>query len=149
MGTDFSKINADKAQQIINAFKDGKINSNEAKNLKLTPEEAAALNEAFSSGEARIGDFVLENKGKSKDGKIQYSQTKKAEPQIPQEEPGFFEKAFNRVKKDVSKYAKTFTNAWNNSSGFVETTGAMIGATTKTVTDVAKDYARNVEKGVA
>ena len=149
MGTDFSKINADKAQQIINALKDGKINSNEAKNLKLTPEEAAALNEAFSSGEARIGDFVLVNKGKSKDGKKQYSQTKKAEPQIPQEEPGFFEKAFNRVKKDVSKYAKTFTNAWNNSSGFVETTGAMIGATTKTVTDVAKDYARNVEKGVA
>lgn len=149
MGTDFSKINADKAQQIINALKDGKINSNEAKNLKLTPEEAAALNEAFSSGEARIGDFVLVNKGKSKDGKKQYSQTKKAEPQIPQEEPGFFEKAFNKVKKDVSKYAKTFTNAWNNSSGFVETTGAMIGATTKTVTDVAKDYAHNVEKGVA
>ena len=149
MGTDFSKINADKAQQIINALKDGKINSNEAKDLKLTPEEAAALNEAFSSGEARIGDFVLVNKGKSKDGKKQYSQTKKAEPQIPQEEPGFFEKAFNKVKKDVSKYAKTFTNAWNNSSGFVETTGAMIGATTKTVTDVAKDYAHNVEKGVA
>lgn len=149
MGTDFSKINADKAQQIINALKDGKINSNEAKNLKLTPEEAAALNEAFSLGEARIGDFVLVNKGKSKDGKKQYSQTKKAEPQIPQEEPGFFEKAFNKVKKDVSKYAKTFTNAWNNSSGFVETTGAMIGATTKTVTDVAKDYAHNVEKGVA
>lgn len=149
MGTDFSKINADKAQQIINALKDGKINSKEAKDLKLTPEEAAALNEAFSSGEARIGDFVLVNKGKSKDGKKQYSQTKKAEPQIPQEEPGFFEKAFNKVKKDVSKYAKTFTNAWNNSSGFVETTGAMIGATTKTVTDVAKDYAHNVEKGVA
>lgn len=149
MGTDFSKINADKAQQIINALKDGKINSKEAKDLKLTPEEAAALNEAFSLGEARIGDFVLVNKGKSKDGKKQYSQTKKAEPQIPQEEPGFFEKAFNRVKKDVSKYAKTFTNAWNNSSGFVETTGAMIGATTKTVTDVAKDYAHNVEKGVA
>lgn len=149
MGTDFSKINADKAQQIINALKDGKINSKEAKDLKLTPEEAAALNEAFSLGEARIGDFVLVNKGKSKDGKKQYSQTKKAEPQIPQEEPGFFEKAFNKVKKDVSKYAKTFTNAWNNSSGFVETTGAMIGATTKTVTDVAKDYAHNVEKGVA
>ena len=51
---DFSKISADKAQQIINALKDGKINSNEAKDLKLTPEEAAALNQAFSSGEARI-----------------------------------------------------------------------------------------------
>ena len=114
MGTDFSKVNADKAQQIISALKDGKINSKEAKDLKLTPEEAAALNEAFSSGEARIGDFVLVNKGKSKDGKKQYSQTKKAEPQIPQEEPGFFEKAFNKVKKDVSKYAKTFTNAWTS-----------------------------------
>ena len=62
MGTDFSKVNADKAQQIINALKDGKINSNEAKNLKLTPEEAAALNEAFSSGEARIGDFVCKQR---------------------------------------------------------------------------------------
>ena len=148
MGTDFSKVNADKAQQIISALKDGKINSKEAKDLKLTPEEAAALNEAFSSGEARIGDFVLVNKGKSKDGKKQYSQTKKAEPQIPQEEPGFFEKAFNKVKKDVSKYAKTFANAWNNSNGFVETTGAMVGATTKTATDIVKDTAHNVEKGV-
>ena len=119
MGTDFSKINADKAQQIINALKDGKINSNEAKNLKLTPEEAAALNEAFSSGEARIGDFVLVNKGKSKDGKKQYSQTKKAEPQIP-EEQGFFEKAFNKVRKDVSKYANNFRNAWNNNNGAID-----------------------------
>ena len=148
MGTDFSKINADKAQQIINALKDGKINSNEAKDLKLTPEEAAALNEAFSSGEARIGDFVLVNKGKSKDGKKQYSQTKKAEPQIPQEEPGFFEKAFNKVKKDVSKYAKTFTNAWNNNNGVVDVTLGMLGATTKTATDIVKDTAHNVEKGV-
>ena len=149
MGTDFSKINADKAQQIINALKDGKINSNEAKDLKLTPEEAAALNEAFSSGEARIGDFVLVNKGKSKDGKKQYSQTKKAEPQIPQEEPGFFEKAFNKVKKDVSKYAKTFTNAWNNNNGVVDVTVGMLGATTKTATDIVKDTAHNVERGVA
>ena len=148
MGTDFSKVNADKAQQIISALKDGKINSKEAKDLKLTPEEAAALNEAFSSGEARIGDFVLVNKGKSKDGKKQYSQTKKAEPQIPQEEPGFFEKAFNKVKKDVSKYAKTFTNAWNNNNGVVDVTVGMLGATTKTATDIVKDTAHNVEKGV-
>ena len=148
MGTDFSKVNADKAQQIISALKDGKINSKEAKDLKLTPEEAAALNEAFSSGEARIGDFVLVNKGKSKDGKKQYSQTKKAEPQIPQEEPGFFEKAFNKVKKDVSKYAKTFTNAWNNNNGVVDVTLGMLGATTKTATDIVKDTAHNVERGV-
>ena len=148
MGTDFSKINADKAQQIINALKDGKINSNEAKNLKLTPEEAAALNEAFSSGEARIGDFVLVNKGKSKDGKKQYSQTKKAEPQIP-EEQGFFEKAFNKVRKDVSKYANNFKNAWNNNNGVVDVTVGMLGATTKTATDVVKDSAHNIEKGVA
>ncbi len=148
MGTDFSKVNADKAQQIISALKDGKINVKEAKDLKLTPEEAAALNEAFSSGEARIGDFVLVNKGKSKDGKKQYSQTKKAEPQIPQEEPGFFEKAFNKVKKDVSKYAKTFTNAWNNNNGVVDVTVGMLGATTKTATDIVKDTAHNVERGV-
>ena len=148
MGTDFSKVNADKVQQIISALKDGKINSKEAKDLKLTPEEAAALNEAFSSGEARIGDFVLVNKGKSKDGKKQYSQTKKAEPQVPQEEPGFFEKAFNKVKNDVSKYAKTFTNAWNNNNGVVDVTVGMLGATTKTATDIVKDTAHNVEKGV-
>lgn len=149
MGTDFSKVNADKAQQIISALKDGKINSKEAKDLKLTPEEAAALNEAFSSGEARIGDFVLVNKGKSKDGKKQYSQTKKAEPQIPEEEPGFFEKAFNKVRKDVSKYANNFKNAWNNNNGVVDVTLGMLGATTKTATDVVKDSAHNIEKGVA
>ena len=149
MGTDFSKVNADKAQQIISALKDGKINSKEAKDLKLTPEEAAALNEAFSSGEARIGDFVLVNKGKSKDGKKQYSQTKKAEPQIPEEEPGFFEKAFNKVRKDVSKYANNFKNAWNNNNGVVDVTVGMLGATTKTATDVVKDSAHNIEKGVA
>ena len=149
MGTDFSKINADKAQQIINALKDGKINTNEAKNLKLTPEEAAALNEAFSSGEARIGDFVLVNKGKSKDGKKQYSQTKKAEPQIPEKEPSLLDKAWGKLKKDFTKYGNNFAKAWNNSSGFVETTGALIGATTKTVTEGVKDSAHNVEKGVA
>ena len=145
---DLSKISADKAQQIIKALKDGKINSNEAKDLKLTPEEAAALNEAFSSGEARIGDFVLVNKGKSKDGTKQYTQTKKAEPQVPQEEPSLLDKALGKIKKNLSKYAQTFSNAWNNSSGLVETTGAMLSAATQTATDVVKDHANYIEKGV-
>lgn len=145
---DLSKISADKAQQIIKALKDGKINSNEAKDLKLTPEEAAALNEAFSSGEARIGDFVLVNRGKSKDGTKQYTQTKKAEPQVPQEEPSLLDKALGKIKKNLSKYAQTFSSAWNKSSGLVETTGAMISAATQTATDVVKDHANYIEKGV-
>ncbi len=145
---DLSKISADKAQQIIKALKDGKINSNEAKDLKLTPEEAAALNEAFSSGEARIGDFVLVNRGKSKDGTKQYTQTKKAEPQVSQEEPSLLDKALGKIKKNLSKYAQTFSNAWNNSSGLVETTGAMVSAATQTATDVVKDHANYIEKGV-
>ena len=60
---DFSKLNPDRAKEIINALKDGKINANEAKQLGLTAQEAEALNKAFSSGEAQIGDFVLVNKG--------------------------------------------------------------------------------------
>lgn len=81
---DFSKLNPDRAKEIINALKDGKINANEAKQLGLTAQEAEALNKAFSSGEAQIGDFVLVNKGKSKDGKMQYSETQKK--QAPKEE---------------------------------------------------------------
>lgn len=81
---DFSKLNPDRAKEIINALKDGKINANEAKQLGLTAQEAEALNKAFSSGEAQIGDFVLVNKGKSKDRKMQYSETQKK--QAPKEE---------------------------------------------------------------
>lgn len=81
---DFSKLNPDRAKEIINALKDGKINANEAKQLGLTAQEAEALNKAFSSREAQIGDFVLVNKGKSKDGKMQYSETQKK--QAPKEE---------------------------------------------------------------
>ena len=81
---DFSKLNPDRAKEIINALKDGKINANEAKQLGLTAQEAEALNKAFSSGGAQIGDFVLVNKGKSKDGKMQYSETQKK--QAPKEE---------------------------------------------------------------
>ena len=148
MGIDFNKLNPEEAQKIINALKDGRINDTEAKALKLTPQEQEALNKAFSSGEVQIGDFVLVNKGKSKDGKKQYTQTKKAAPEVPQEEPGFFTKAWNKVKKDVAGYAQNFTKAWNNSEGFVGTTGALIGATTKTATDIVKNTADNVEKGV-
>ena len=146
MATDFNKIDAKSAQEIINALKDGKINDKDAKDLKLTPQEQAALNEAFSSGEVQIGDFVLVNKGKSKDGTKQYTQTKKA-PAQPKEEPGFFTKALNKVKQDVKGYINNFTQAWNKSSGVVETTGAIVGAATDTVTDMVKDNAHNIAKG--
>jgi len=77
---DLNKLNPESAQEIIKALKDGKINAKEAKKLGLTAKEAEELNRAFSSGAASIGDFVLINKGKSKDGKFQYSKTEKAEP---------------------------------------------------------------------
>lgn len=146
---DFGKVNPDKAQQIISALKDGRINDKEMKELGLTKAEAEALNKAFSSGEVQIGDFVLVNKGQGKNNKgqtVQYSETKKAETQ---EEPGFWTKAYNRVKRDVKAYGENFTKAWNNSEGFLGTTGALIGATTKTATDVVKNNAEYVEKGVA
>ena len=146
---DFNKVNPEQAKEIIKALKDGKINDKEAKDLKLTPQEQKMLNEAFSSGEVQIGDFILVNKGKSKDGKMQYSQTKKAPTQISEEEPSFLDKALNKIKKDVGQYANNFKNAWNNSHGAIETTGALIGATTKTATDMVKNAANNVEKGAA
>ena len=144
----FNKVSSEQAKEIINALKDGKINDKEAKDLKLTPQEQAALNEAFSSGEVQIGDFILVNKGKSKDGKMQYSQTKKAPTQIPEEEPSFLDKAWNKIKKDVGQYANNFKTAWNKSNGFIETTGALVGATTKTATDMIKNTANNTQKGV-
>ena len=63
-------------------------------------------------------------------------------------ESGFFAKAWDKIKKDVSGYAQNFTNAWNNSEGALGTTGALIGAATKTATDVVKNQANNIEKGV-
>ena len=72
---DFNKINPEDAQKIMGALKDGRIDKNEAKTLGLTPQEAEALNKAFSSGAAEIGDFVLKNEGKSQDGKKQYTKT--------------------------------------------------------------------------
>ncbi len=71
----------------------------------------------------------------------------KAEEQA--EEKGFFAKAWNKIKSDVSGYSQNFVNAWNNSEGFLETTGSLIGATTKTVTDAVTNTAENIEKGVA
>ena len=150
MGIDFNKLNPEEAQKIISALKDGRINEHEAKTLGLTAQEQEALNKAFSSGEVQIGDFILINKGKSDDGKVQYSTTKRAGQEASkEEEQGFFSKAFNKVKEDLGGYVKNFSNAWNNSEGILGTTGAMVGAVTKTATDVVKDYAENVEKGVA
>ena len=76
---DFGKINPEKAQAIINALKDGKISQNELKQLGLTPEEAKALTDAFSSGQVEVGDFVLINKGQVVKGgkKLQLSSTVK------------------------------------------------------------------------
>ena len=86
MGIDFNKLNPEEAQKIISALKDGRINDQEAKKLGLTAQEQEALNKAFSSGEVQIGDFVLINKGKSEDGKVQYSSTKKVEKEALQKE---------------------------------------------------------------
>ena len=148
MGIDFNKLNPEEAQKIISALKDGRINDQEAKKLGLTAQEQEALNKAFSSGEVQVGDFVLINKGKSKDGKMQYSSTKKIAQEAPQEEQGFFSKAFNKVKDDISGYVNNFRTAWNNSEGFVETAGAMVGAATKSATDAVKNTADNIEAGV-
>lgn len=97
---DFSKLNPDRAKEIINALKDGKINANEAKQLGLTAQEAEALNKAFSSGEAQIGDFVLVNKGKSKDGKMQYSETQKKQA-LKEEEQSWWDKTVAFAKDNA------------------------------------------------
>ena len=59
MGTDFSKINADKAQQIINALKDGKINSNEVSDsiFVLAVIEVAVFPNLWASF-ANISNFI-------------------------------------------------------------------------------------------
>ena len=86
--------------------------------------------------------FAINSKG-------QLVTVKNAEQNPKQEETGFFARAYNKVKKDVGGYVKNFTDAWNNSSGALETTGALIGATTKTAVDVVKNNANNAEKGIA
>ena len=65
-----------------------------------------------------------------------------------QESANIVTKVFNKVKKDVEGYVNNFTQAWNKSSGVVETTGALVGATTKTVTEMTINAAHNIEKGV-
>ena len=96
---DFGKVNPEKAQAIINALKDGRINSKEMEKLGLTAEEAKALNEAFSSGKVEVGDFVLVNKGQvEKDGKkIQLSSTQKNMKNQAKEEDSMW--------KTVGRYA--------------------------------------------
>ena len=100
MGIDFNKLNPEEAQKIISALKDGRINDQEAKKLGLTAQEQEELNKAFSTGEVQIGDFVLINKGKSEDGKVQYSSTKKVEKEALQKE-----KTINIEMHDDSYYA--------------------------------------------
>lgn len=148
MGIDFNKLNPEEATKIINALKDGKINDKEAKELKLTAQEQEALNNAFSSGEVRIGDFVLVNKGKSEDGKMQYSETKQAPKDTPAEDEGFFTKAWNRVKSDVKGYADNFTQAWNKSDGFIKTAVSLSQAADKTLAEFVEDQAEYTENVV-
>ena len=106
---DFNKINPEDAQKIINALKDGNINQKEAKALGLTPQEAEALNKAFSSGQAEIGDFVLVNKGKSEDGKKQYSATLKKNQAPKQEEKSWWDKTCDFVKENAGLVAAATT----------------------------------------
>lgn len=103
---DFGKINPEKAQAIIKALKDGKINEQEMKKLGLSPEEAKALNEAFASGAAEVGDFVLFNKGQiTKDGKkMQLTSTGKKVKNNKQENEGFLAKA-GKFLLSLEKYA--------------------------------------------
>ena len=82
-------------------------------------------------------------------GKGQLVTVSNSEKDSVQEEKGFFAKAWNKIKQDVADYGKNFTEAWNNSEGALETTGAVIGAVTKTATDIVEDAAENVEKGVS
>lgn len=98
--------------------------------------------EYFLKKEGMTGrHFAIDSKGRLV--------TVKNEAKAPKEEAGFFEKVANKVVKDVRGYVNNFTQAWKKSSGFVETTGALIGATTKTATDIVKDTAHNIEKGTA
>jgi len=124
---DFGKINPEKAQAIINALKDGRINSKEMEKLGLTAEEAKALNEAFASGAAEIGDFVLVNKGQiEKDGKkIQLSSTKAKEKPIDEKTALLNEVAEKRDSghwydsfKAAVKYNKQHDPTVQQASGF-------------------------------
>ena len=128
MGIDFSKINEAQAKEIINALKDGKIDDADAKKLGLTEQEQEALNQAFSSGQVEIGDFIYVNKGKvtKEDGKTyQLGEI--------QEKPGAWETYTQQWKDFGNNTVQNFKDAWNNSNGFWGTVGALFGATTKGV----------------
>ena len=66
--------------------------------------------EYFLKKEGMTGrHFAIDSKGRLV--------TVKNETQTPKEEAGFFEKAANKVVKDLKKYANNFTQAWKKSSG--------------------------------
>ena len=102
---DFKNISPDKAQAIVSALKDGSISSKEMKDLGLTEQEAAELNRAFSSGEARIGDFVLVNKNKSENENSQNSASLEAKGKQSNEESDWWDKTCDFVKEHAGGLA--------------------------------------------
>ncbi len=126
---EFGKVDPTKAQAIINALKDGRINQKEAENLGLTAQEAEELNKAFSSGEVQIGDFVLVNKGKTKDGKKQITETKMAESEDEKAFKSLGKQAYDffigRHVEHAKNIVRPFVKAWNNNDGAENVAKAM------------------------
>ena len=112
--------------------------------FKYFAADGTQLQEAyFLKQEGMTGSHFAVNE----DGKL-VSVKDETENEEKAEEQGFFSKAWNKIKNDFAGYGQNFAKAWNNSDGFLETTGALIGATTRTATDMIVDSAENVEKGV-
>ncbi len=112
--------------------------------FKYFSADGTQLQEAyFLKQEGMTGSHFAVNE----DGKL-VSVKDETENEEKAEEQGFFAKAWNKIKNDFAGYGQNFAKAWNNSDGFLETTGALIGATTRTATDMIADSAENVEKGV-
>lgn len=126
---EFGKVDPNKAQAIINALKDGRINQKEAENLGLTAQEAEELNKAFSSGEVQVGDFVLVNKGKTKDGKKQITETKMAESEDEKAFKSLGKQAYDffigRHVEHAKNIVRPFVKAWNNNDGAENVAKAM------------------------
>ena len=118
------------------------MDSNGEKTFKYRASDGTPLNETYFLKEEGLSGrhFAMNSKGDLV--------TVKDTDAASSSESGFFAKAWDKIKKDVSGYAQNFTNAWNNSEGALGTTGALIGAATKTATDVVKNQANNIEKGV-
>lgn len=118
------------------------MDSNGEKTFKYRASDGTPLNETYFLKEEGLSGrhFAMNSKGDLV--------TVKDTDAASLSESGFFAKAWDKIKKDVSGYAQNFTNAWNNSEGALGTTGALIGAATKTATDVVKNQANNIEKGV-